>query len=116
MLLGGFFGGRAWAVEDRDDDGQGKGVGSSKLGELSGLGDTAESVRGCNGNGGFHGVFGVKLALDFHCQGRLDQRSDNKLGMKKSSMDGNCYLVYLWALLVYKIVVLVVLRPGSTMV
>ena len=29
--------------------------------------------------------------------------------LKKSSIDGKCYLVYLWALLVYKIVVLVVL-------
>jgi hypothetical protein len=28
--------------------------------------------------------------------------------VKKSSIDGNCYLVYLWSLLVYKIVVLVV--------
>lgn len=33
--------------------------------------------------------------------------------LKKSSIDGNCYLVYLWALLVYKKMVLVILWPGS---
>jgi len=103
------LGGRAWAVEYRDDDDQREGVGSSELGELCGHGDTAESKRGCDGNGGFRGFFGIELELDFHRRGRLDRKSDDKLGMKKSSIDGNCYLVYLWALPVYMIVVLVVL-------
>jgi hypothetical protein len=70
------FGGWAWTVKYRNDDDQGKGVGSSELRELCGLGEAAESVRGCDGNGGFRSFFGVKLELDFHCQGQLDQKSD----------------------------------------
>ncbi len=65
--LGRFFGSRARAVEDRDDDNQRKGVGSSELGEFGAFGDTAKSSCGCDGHGGLQGFFGVKFELDFHC-------------------------------------------------
>jgi hypothetical protein len=47
-----------------------------------------ESVRGCDGNGCFRGLFGIKLELDFHCRGQLDRKRDDNLGIKKSSIDG----------------------------
>jgi hypothetical protein len=51
-LLSGSFGGRAGAVKDCDDDDQSNCVGSSELGGLVVFGDTAERVRGSDGDGG----------------------------------------------------------------
>ena len=97
--LGGFFGGRARAVKDRDDDDQRECVGSGELGEIGAFRDSAESVSSSDGNGGLRGFFRIKLELDFHCRGRWGGRLRRyKLGMKKSSIDGNRYLVYLWEL------------------
>jgi hypothetical protein len=56
-------------------------------------------------------VDGVLFAQELFCQNfifGLKSFGHCYQGLKKSSIDGNCYLVYLWALLVYKIVVLVV--------
>ncbi len=66
--LGGFFGDRAGSIEDCYNYNQRNGVGSGKLGGLGAFEDMAESVCGCNGNGGLQGFFGVKLELDFHCR------------------------------------------------
>ena len=55
--LGGFFGGRARAVKDRDDDDQRECVGSGELGEIGAFRDSAESVRRSDGNGGLRGFF-----------------------------------------------------------
>ena len=67
--LGGFFRGRARAVEDRDDDNQRESVGSGELGEFGALRDSAESVGSGDGNGGLCGFVRIKLKLDFHCRG-----------------------------------------------
>ena len=96
--LGGFFRGRAGAIEDCDDNNQRECVGSGKLGELGGFGDSGESVSAGDCHGGFCGFFSVKLKLDFHCRGELaagDLERIDKLSMKKSSIGGNQYLVYL---------------------
>ncbi len=77
------------AVEYCNDDDQGNSVGSSKLGVLGAFGDTAESVRGCDGNSGFRSFIGIKLELDFHCRRQWRTNNHNNLGMKKSSIDGN---------------------------
>ncbi len=46
------MGGRARAVEYRDDDDEHDSVGCSELGEIGGFRDPAETVGGGNGNGG----------------------------------------------------------------
>jgi hypothetical protein len=68
--LDGFSGDWAGSIADHYDYDQRKGIVSGKLGGLSAFGDMAESIRGCNGDGhsGLHGLFGVKLELDFNCQ------------------------------------------------
>jgi hypothetical protein len=53
--LGGFFGSRARAVEDRDDDNQRECVGSGKLGDFGAFREPAEPVRSGDGNGGLRG-------------------------------------------------------------
>ena len=96
--LGRFFGGRAGAVEDRNDNDQRECVSSSELGRFRGFGDACKSVRTGDGHNGFRGFFGVKLELNFHGQGELaagdSERIDN-LSMKKSSIGDNQYLDYL---------------------
>jgi len=90
---------RARAVEDRDDDNQRDSVGSGELGEFGALRDSAESVGSGDGNGGLRSFFRIKLELDFHCRGQWEGRICRyNLGMKKSSIDGNRYLDYLWEL------------------
>ncbi len=56
------------AIKNRDDENQGNGVGSGKLGGIAVFGDTAECVRGCNGHGGASSFFGIKFELDFYCR------------------------------------------------
>jgi len=69
--LGGFFGGRAGAVEDCFDNDQRECVGSGKLGGFGGFEDAGESVSAGDGHGGFRGFLGIKLELDFHCRDEL---------------------------------------------
>jgi hypothetical protein len=68
--LVGFCRGRVGAVKNRDDDAQGDGVGSGKLGGIAVFGDTAERVCSCDGRGGVSSFFGIKFELDFHCRRR----------------------------------------------
>ena len=75
--LDGFLWDRAGSVDDRDDDDEGKGVGSSKLVGFGAFGDTAEPVCSCNGHGGLRGFFGVKLELDFHCRAAMGGTEDD---------------------------------------
>jgi len=96
--LGGFLGGWAGAVEDRDDNDQRECVGSSELGGFGGFGDAGKSVSAGDGHGGFCVFFCVKLELDFHCRGELaagDSARIDNLSMKKSSIGGNQYIDYL---------------------
>ncbi len=53
------------AVKDRNDDDQRDGICSGKLGGIAVFGDTAERVRGCNGNNSASSFFGIKLNLIF---------------------------------------------------
>ncbi len=62
--------GRAWDVEDRDDDNQHKSVGSGELGRVGVYRDTAEDVCVSDGDCGTGGFVSIKLELDFHCRGR----------------------------------------------
>jgi hypothetical protein len=66
----GFCRGRAGAVKDRDDDNQGNGIVSGKLGGIAVFGDTVERLRGCDGHSGASSFFGIKFELDFHCRQR----------------------------------------------
>jgi hypothetical protein len=88
-LIRRIFGGRAGVIEYCNDDDQGNSVSSSKLGVLGAFGDTTESIRGCDGNGGFQNIIGIKLKLDFHCRRQWRINNRNNLGMQKSSIDGN---------------------------
>ncbi len=63
-----YSGDQAGSIDDRDNDDEGEGIGSSKLVGFGAFGDTAEPVRSCDGHGGLHCFFGVKLELDFHCR------------------------------------------------
>ena len=86
------------AIEDRNDNDQSECISSGELGRFGGFGYAGESVSAGDGHGGFRGFFGVKLELDFHCRGELaagDSERIDKLSMKKSSIGGNQYLVYL---------------------
>jgi hypothetical protein len=102
-----FFGGRAWAVEDCDDDDQSASIGSGELRRIGVYRDMAEDCVAVMATAARAVLFVSSSSLISIAGGdgggRLRQY---KLGMKKSSIDGKCYLVYLWALLVYKIVVL----------
>ncbi len=68
--LVGFCRVRVGAVNDCNDDDQGDGVGSSKLGGIAVFGDMVEHVHGCDGHGGASSFFGIKFELDFHCRRR----------------------------------------------
>jgi hypothetical protein len=50
--LVGFCWGQAGAVKDCNDDNQGNGIGSGKLGGIAVFGYMAERIRGCDGHGG----------------------------------------------------------------
>jgi hypothetical protein len=76
-LIRRIFGRQARAVEYRKDDDQRDSVGRGELGEFGAFRDPAETLGGGNGNGGFHGFFGVKLELDFHCQGAMGGTKNN---------------------------------------
>ena len=78
FLCGLFGGGRAGAVKDCDDDDQSNCVGSSELGRFAEFGDTAERVRGSDGDGGAGSLVCIKLELDFHC--REARRGDGSPG------------------------------------
>jgi hypothetical protein len=70
-------------------------------------------MYGRNGNIGFVRLFGIKFKLDFHCRGRRQPsiwlELEKLLGIKKSSIGGNQYLVYLWELACSQTTLLVVL-------
>ncbi len=61
--LVGFCRGRVGAVKNSDDDNQGNGVGSGKMGGIAVFRDMAEHVRGCDGHGGASSFFGIKFKL-----------------------------------------------------
>jgi hypothetical protein len=55
------------AIEDCDDDNWGNCIGKGKLRVLNAFGDSAKSVRGRDGSGGFGCLVGIKFELFFHC-------------------------------------------------
>ena len=65
--LDGFSEDQAGSVDDRDNDNEGKGIGSSELVGFGAFGDTAEPVRSCDGHSSLCSFFSVKLELDFDC-------------------------------------------------
>jgi hypothetical protein len=71
------LGGRARAVEYRNDDDQRDSIGRGELGKFRAFRDPAETVGGGNGNGGLRSFFGVKLELDFHCWGAMGGTEDD---------------------------------------
>jgi hypothetical protein len=73
----GFLGDQAGSVDDRDDDDEGKGVGSSELVGFGAFRDKAEPVCSCDGHGGLCVFFGVKLELDFHCRTAMGGTKDD---------------------------------------
>jgi hypothetical protein len=89
---------RKVAVEGRNDDDQGKGVGKGKLRVLSAFRNASKCV-GSHGNGGSGSLISIKFKLDFHChreQGGPKAVADwINQGMKKSSIGGKQYLNYL---------------------
>jgi hypothetical protein len=68
--LGGFCGGQASAVKDRDDDDQRESVSSGELGDFCAFQDAAESISRGDSNSGLCSFFCVKLKLGFHCRGQ----------------------------------------------
>jgi hypothetical protein len=90
---------RAVAEEDCDDDDQGNGVGKDKLRVLGAFRNASECRGNRDQDGGSGSLIGIKVELDFHHpreQGGPKAMADwINLGMKKSSIGGKQYLIYL---------------------
>ncbi len=87
---------RTVAVEDRDDDIQGDGVGKGKLRVLGAFRNASKCIGSRNCDGGSGSLINIRFEPDFHCrgeQGGPEATADwINLGMKKSSIGGKQYL------------------------
>ena len=90
--LDGFLWDRAGSVDDRYDNNEGKGAGSSKLVGFGAFGDTAEPVRSCDGHGGLCRFSMSSSSLISIAGRRWGAPKTIILSMEKSSIDGNQYL------------------------